>query len=49
MEDPALAADRLRALYRRQGYSDEWIKARLENAATRNELTAEWRERGRMH
>jgi hypothetical protein len=46
LDDPALAADRLRRDYQRLGYSAEWIKARLENVVTRNELTSEWHERG---
>lgn len=46
MDDPALAADRMRKLYEKQGYSDEWIGERLKNVVIRNELTAEWRERG---
>jgi DNA-damage-inducible protein D len=46
LEDPALAADRLRREYQRLGYSSEWIKARLENIVARTELTTEWAERG---
>jgi hypothetical protein len=44
--NPALEADRLRREYRRLGYADEWINARLEHIVTRTELTTEWRERG---
>ena len=39
MENPALAADRLRQEYRRLGYDDEWIGQRLLNIVTRDELT----------
>jgi len=46
MEDPALAADRMRREYQRLGYSDTWINERLKNVVIRNELTEEWRERG---
>ena len=46
MENPALAADRLRQQYRRLGYDDEWIGQRLLNIVTRDELTGEWQQRG---
>lgn len=46
MEDPALAADRLRQEYRRLGYDDEWIGQRMLNIVTRDELTEEWHNRG---
>lgn len=46
MEDPALAAERLRKEYQRLGYSDAWIGERLKNITIRNALTDEWRERG---
>lgn len=46
MDDPALAADRMRKEYQRLGYSDAWISERLKNVVIRNELTDEWRERG---
>ena len=46
MENPALAADRLRQEYRRLGYDDEWIGQRLLNIVTRDELTEEWQQRG---
>lgn len=44
--NPALAADRLRKLYAKQGYSNEWIGERLRNIVIRDELTSEWHERG---
>ena len=43
-EDSAIAA--LRHRYRKQGYDDAWIEQRLISVATRNELTAEWDNRG---
>ena len=46
IQDPELAAQRARELYRAKGYSDEWIEARLQSIATRNELTDEWQGRG---
>ena len=41
MEDPALAADRMRKEYQRLGYGDAWINERLKNIVVRNELTEE--------
>lgn len=46
IESPERAADRMRQLYRRRGYNEEWIRARLQSIVTRDELTEEWRERG---
>lgn len=46
IEAPERAADRMRALYHARGYSDEWIRARLQSIVARDELTSEWRERG---
>ncbi len=46
IEHPELAADRMRALYRQRGYTDEWIDQRLQGIVVRDELTTEWRERG---
>lgn len=40
LENPAVAADSLRLLYRKKGYSDEWIEARLQNIMARDELAA---------
>jgi DNA-damage-inducible protein D len=46
MENPELAADRMRRDYRRLGYSDEWIDRRLQGIMVRDELTQEWHVRG---
>jgi hypothetical protein len=46
MTDPALAVDRARAYYVALGYSEEWIEERLRSIVVREELTAEWRDRG---
>jgi hypothetical protein len=46
IEDPELATDRTRALYRAKGYSDAWIEKRMRGIAVRAELTQEWKNRG---
>ncbi|WIG60666.1 MAG: hypothetical protein OJF49_003414 [Ktedonobacterales bacterium] len=46
LDQPELAADRMRRDYQRMGYSDEWITTRMKSIMTRDELTEEWRERG---
>lgn len=46
LENPALAVDRLRQMYKRRGYADEWIDKRLQGIIVRDDLTQEWRERG---
>ena len=46
MENPELAADRMRQQYRALGYTDEWINTRMQGIMVRDELTQEWRERG---
>jgi hypothetical protein len=45
IDEPALAAQRARELYRAKGYSDEWIDSRLQSIDIRNELTNEWSQR----
>jgi DNA-damage-inducible protein D len=46
IENPELAAKRMREIYRQKGYSDEWIEKRLRGIAVRDELTEEWTRRG---
>jgi hypothetical protein len=46
IENPELASQRARALYRAKGYSDGWIEKRLRSIAIRDELTDEWKSRG---
>lgn len=46
IDNPELAAERLRQIYRVKGYSEEWIERRLQAIVTRNELTDEWQNRG---
>jgi DNA-damage-inducible protein D len=45
VEDPELAANRARDLYRAKGYPDEWIAARLKSIEIRRQLTDEWKAR----
>lgn len=44
--DPQLAIERAVEMYRKQGYSEKWIKERMSSIKTRNELTAEWHRAG---
>lgn len=46
IENPELAAARMRELYKEKGYSDEWIEKRVRGIAIRDELTNEWKKRG---
>jgi hypothetical protein len=46
IENPELAATRMRALYKAKGYSDAWIEKRVRGIAIRDELTNEWQKRG---
>jgi DNA-damage-inducible protein D len=46
IENPELAAARMRALYQAKGYSQEWIEKRVRGIAVRDELTGEWQKRG---
>ena len=46
IENPELAAVRMRELYKENGYSDEWIEKRVRGIAIRDELTNEWKKRG---
>lgn len=45
-DHPEVVFERMKQNYRDQGYSEEWIDARMHNALTRNALTEEWRDRG---
>ena len=45
-ENPELLTERQAELYRAKGYSEEWIKRRVQTIETRKELTDEWRQRG---
>jgi DNA-damage-inducible protein D len=46
IEDPELATQRTRAIYKAKGYSDAWIEKRIRGIAIREELTDEWDKRG---
>ena len=46
IEDPELASQRTRAIYKAKGYSDAWIEKRMRGIAIREELTDEWDKRG---
>jgi len=46
IEDPELATQRTRALYKAKGYTDAWIEKRMRGIAIREELTDEWDNRG---
>jgi hypothetical protein len=46
IENPELAQQRMRQLYKEQGYPDDWIEKRVRGIAVRDELTEEWQKRG---
>ena len=46
IENPELAAERARELYRAKGYPEDWIETRMQTINVRNELTNEWKDRG---
>lgn len=46
IENPELASQRVREIYRLKGYSDAWIEKRMRGIAVRDELTDEWKKRG---
>ncbi len=46
IENPELAQQRIRALYREKGYPNDWIEKRVRGIAVHDELTGEWRKRG---
>jgi len=46
IENPELAAQRMREIYRQKGYSADWIERRMRGIAVRDELTDEWKKRG---
>jgi len=45
IEDPELATERTKEIYRAKGYSDSWIEKRMRGIAVRAELTDEWKKR----
>ncbi|MBR0301464.1 MAG: hypothetical protein IJQ93_14270 [Bacteroidales bacterium] len=44
--DPEIAIDRAMDTYRQKGYSEGWIKQRMEGKRTRKALTDEWKRAG---
>jgi DNA-damage-inducible protein D len=45
-ENPELLTERQAELYKAKGYTDEWIRRRMQTIETRKELTDEWLQRG---
>jgi DNA-damage-inducible protein D len=45
IEDPELASERARELYKAKGYPDAWIEKRMRGIQVRAELTEEWKHR----
>ena len=46
IENPEIATQRTRELYKLKGYNDDWIERRMRSIAIREELTEEWKNRG---
>jgi len=46
IENPELAQERMKELYEKKGYSNDWIDKRLRGIAIRQNLTDEWKNRG---
>ncbi len=46
IENPELAQQRMKELYKEKGYPDDWIEKRVRGMAVRDELTGEWQKRG---
>lgn len=46
IENPELAQERIRSIYKAKGYSDAWIEKRIRGIVVRDELTNEWKNRG---
>ena len=46
IENPEIASQRIREIYKAKGYSEEWIEKRMRGIAVRDELTGEWKKRG---
>ena len=46
IENPELATQRAREIYKLKGYPDDWIEKRMRSIAIREELTEEWKNRG---
>lgn len=46
IQNPELATQRTRELYKLKGYPDDWIEKRMRSIAIREELTDEWKQHG---
>jgi DNA-damage-inducible protein D len=46
IENPELGFERMTEIYKAKGYTDEWIKNRMQSIETRKRLTDEWKGRG---
>jgi len=46
IENPELAQQRMKEIYKAKGYSEDWIEKRVRGIAIRDELTEEWKKRG---
>ncbi len=46
IENPELAAKRIRMIYKLKGYSEDWIEKRMRGIVICEELTDEWKKRG---
>ncbi len=46
IENPELAQQRMRQLYKAKGYPDDWIEKRIRSVAIRDTLCTEWKNRG---
>src|SRR4029077_6452100 len=45
IENPELASERAREIYKAKGYDDAWIEKRMRGIQVRGELTDEWKKR----
>jgi DNA-damage-inducible protein D len=46
IENPELAQQRMKELYKEKGYPEDWIEKRMRSIAVRDERTDEWQKRG---
>ncbi len=46
IENPELAMDRMKEIYKKKGYPKDWIDKRTRGIAVRQDLTDEWKTRG---
>lgn len=46
IENPELGIERVKSLYEKKGYPQDWIDTRLRGMAARQKLTDEWADRG---